>query len=150
VEGLQSAQNIQDLLEGKRPSLAQDVDSIFYQRPPGTYTDRQGKSYTHTVQDFCDRRAHQAMAAVRYYHEIDSGISEEDARDMIPAGYRQNWVMSCNVRSLMHLLDLRAKSDAQLECQQLCELIWPHFEAWVPAIADWYKKNRWGKARLSP
>jgi thymidylate synthase (FAD) len=69
---------------------------------------------------------------------------------MLPFDYRQHWVMSFNLRSLMHLLDLRAKADAQLECQWLCELIWPHFEAWVPEIADWYRKNRWAKARLAP
>jgi len=50
----------------------------------------------------------------------------------------------------MHLLDLRWKADAQLECQQLCELIWPHFAAWVPNVAQWYEENRKGKARLSP
>ena len=72
------------------------------------------------------------------------------ARSLIAFDVRQHWVMSANVRSLMHLMDLRAKDDAQLECQQLCDLIFPHFEAWVPAIAAWYKKNRWGKARLSP
>jgi thymidylate synthase (FAD) len=50
----------------------------------------------------------------------------------------------------MHFLDLRSKKDAQLEIRQLCDGIWPHFENWVPEIAEWYRENRWGKARLSP
>ena len=50
----------------------------------------------------------------------------------------------------MHLLDLRWKLDAQLEAQQLCELIWKSFHEWVPAIADWYETNRAKKARLAP
>ena len=58
--------------------------------------------------------------------------------------------MSANVRSLMHLLDLRWKLDAQLEAQQLCELIWHSFDAWVPAVAGWYEANRAKKAKLAP
>jgi thymidylate synthase (FAD) len=50
----------------------------------------------------------------------------------------------------MHLLDLRWKADAQLEAQKMCEAIWPHFAAWVPAIAAWYEENRLKKARLAP
>ena len=51
---------------------------------------------------------------------------------------------------LMHLLDLRWKKDAQLEAQKLCELLYCHFEAWMPAVAQWYQENRAKKARLSP
>ena len=39
---------------------------------------------------------------------------------------------------------------AQLEIQQLCDLICPHVEEWVPNIAKWYKQTRLGKARLAP
>lgn len=52
--------------------------------------------------------------------------------------------------SLMHLLDLRWKKDAQLEAQKLCELLYLHFETWMPALAHWYLENRAKKARLSP
>jgi thymidylate synthase (FAD) len=69
---------------------------------------------------------------------------------MIPYAIRQHWVASFNLRSLMHFLDLRAKKDAQLEIQWLCDLIWPHFTAWTPQIAGWYETNRLHKARLSP
>jgi len=50
----------------------------------------------------------------------------------------------------MHFLDLRSKKDAQLEIQILCQLMWVHFQEWVPQIAEWYQKNRLGKAKLSP
>lgn len=126
------------------------AEEVFYLRPVGFYTDRQGKRYEYTEPQ---RRADLNRcvdACIHYRDKIQQGFSEEHARSMIPFDVRQHFVVSCNVRSLMHLLDLRAKSDAQLECQQLCELIWPHFENWVPSIAAWYKQNRWGKARLSP
>ena len=50
----------------------------------------------------------------------------------------------------MHFLDLRAKADAQIEIYQLCNMLMPHFDEWAPAVAQWYTKNRLGKARLAP
>lgn len=89
--------------------------------------------------------------AIAYYRLVEEcGLPYEDARNIIGYGIRQHFVVSFNCRSLMHFLDLRAKEDAQREIQHLCELIWPHFEAWCPHVAAWYRKHRWGKARLSP
>ncbi|NEQ31366.1 MAG: FAD-dependent thymidylate synthase [Leptolyngbya sp. SIO4C5] len=127
-----------------------EVDDVFYLRPVGFYSDRQGKRYEYTAEqrqqdlDWC------LEACRRYQQRIEQGFSEEHARGLIPFDVRQHWVMSANVRSLMHLLDLRWKADAQLEAQKLCEYIWPHFQAWVPAIAQWYEDNRLKKARLAP
>jgi thymidylate synthase (FAD) len=127
-----------------------DIEEVFYLRPLGFYTDRNGKKYEYTLEQRQEDVAWCLEGAKLYAKRIEQGFSEEHARSLIAFDVRQHWVMSANVRSLMHLMDLRAKDDAQLECQQLCELIFPHFEAWVPSIAEWYKKNRWGKARLSP
>lgn len=127
-----------------------DVDEVFYLRPVGSYTDRQGKRYEYTEALRQEDLEWCWLAAYRYKTRINQGFSEEHARGLIPFDVRQHWVMSGNVRSIMHLLDLRWKQDAQLEAQQLCELIWPHFEAWVPAIAEYYSKNRMKKARLAP
>ncbi|MGC1527177.1 MAG: FAD-dependent thymidylate synthase [Phormidesmis sp.] len=134
-----------DVIEGKT-----DVEDVFYLRPVGAYTDRQGKKY-----DYTDELRQQDVAwciegCKRYKTRIDQGFSEEHARGLIPFDVRQHWVLSANARSLMHLLDLRWKADAQLEAQKLCEAIWPQFQAWVPAIAAWYEDNRLKKARLSP
>lgn len=140
-----TGQRITDVVEGKR-----DIEEVFYLRPLGQYTDRQGKHYDYTEElrqqdlEWC------LEACQRYQTRINQGFSEEHARGLIPFDVRQHWVLSANVRSLMHLLDLRWKADAQLEAQHLCELIWNHFEAWVPAIASWYETNRLKKARLAP
>ena len=45
---------------------------------------------------------------------------------------------------------LRAKLDAQEEIRVLCDLMWPHMQAWAPEIAGWYEKSRLHKARLAP
>jgi thymidylate synthase (FAD) len=127
------------------------VEEVFYFRPVGSYTDRQGKKYIYS-QEAREYDLKRALDSAKHYDfQIKSlGMAEEHARSSIHFDVRQHFVMSVNVRSLMHLLDLRAKADAQLECQQLCELILPHFRDWTPAIAKWYEENRWGKARLAP
>lgn len=140
-----TGQRIVDVFEGSR-----DVDEVFYLRPVGEYVDRQGQKYIYSDQHKASDRSLILTNCAHYAHRIHQGFSEEHARGLIPFDVRQHWVMSANVRSLMHILDMRWKADAQLEAQQLCDLIWPHFEAWVPAIAEWYMKNRAHKARLSP
>lgn len=134
-----------ELAEGKR-----DIEDIFYLRPVGNYTDRQGKRYHYSEQQRQQDLAWCREAAHRYKQDIEAGMSEEHARGKLPFDYRQHFVVSFNLRSLMHFLDLRYKKDAQLEIQKLCELMWQHFEGWTPEIAQWYQTNRLGKARLSP
>jgi thymidylate synthase (FAD) len=97
-----------------------------------------------------DDKAYCYDAALRYWNRFGDGMSEEHAREMLPYAIRQHLVMSGNLRSILHFMDLRAKKDAQLEIQNLCEMIWPHVKAWVPEIAEWYEVNRLGKARLAP
>jgi thymidylate synthase (FAD) len=126
------------------------LEDVFYLRPVGFYHDRQGKRYEYSQQQRSRDLAWCLEAAKRYAQLIEEGAAEEHARGIIPFDVRQHWVMSLNARSLMHLLDLRFKSDAQLECQKLCEKIWPHFQEWMPEIARWYEKTRLKKARLSP
>lgn len=141
-----TGQRIVDAAVGMR-----DIEEVFYLRPVGTYSDRQSKKYEYT-QVHRDRHLQKCKTAAMDYAEDVStfGLSEEHARGLIPFDVRQNWVMSANVRSLCHVLDLRWKADAQLEAQQLCELIFPHFKNWCPAIAGYYEKHHMHKARLAP
>jgi thymidylate synthase (FAD) len=134
-----------EVAEGKR-----DVEEVFYLRPLGAYSDRQGKRYEYTEAIRQEDLAWCLEGCKRYQERINQGFSEEHARGLIPFDVRQHWVLSANVRSMLHLLDLRWKLDAQLEAQQLCELMWEPFKEWVPAIATWYEANRLKKAKLSP
>jgi thymidylate synthase (FAD) len=59
-------------------------------------------------------------------------------------------MLTLNARSLMHILDLRWKKDAQPEIQQLSELLFYHFQNWMPEIAQYYYDKRAKKAKLSP
>ncbi len=140
-----TGQRIIDVADGKR-----EVEEVFYLRPTGGYTDRNAHRYGYTSHQRQEDIEWCLAAAERYKTRIKEGLSEEHARSLIPFDVRQHFVMSCNVRSLMHLLDLRWKKDAQLEAQTLCEMLFPKFQKWCPEVAAWYEKNRAKKARLSP
>lgn len=131
-------------------SLREMVEDAFYLRPVGSYSDRAGKHYHYTQEQRLEDIEHCFEAARLYAKRLEEGLSEEHARGLIPFDVRQNWVMTVNVRSLMHILDLRAKDDAQLECHWLADEMWQQLLAWAPEVADWYGKNRLGKAKLSP
>ena len=126
------------------------IEEVFYLRPVGTYSDRQGKRYTYSAAHRREDLRDCSRAAKRYADLLAQGFAEEHARGMIPFDFRQHFVASFTLRALMHFLDLRAKEDAQLEIRQLCDLLWPQFQAWAPQVADWYRRNRWAKARLAP
>ena len=140
-----SGTRVVDVADGKCA-----IEDVFYLRPVGNYTNRQGKNYFYSEEqrqadwDWC------LAACRRYSDRMNDGLSEEHARGLIPFDFRQHFVLSCNARSLMHLLDLRAKADAQLEIQKLCELLMGHFRDWMPEVAAWYEATRLAKARLSP
>ncbi|HEY9643497.1 MAG TPA: FAD-dependent thymidylate synthase, partial [Coleofasciculaceae cyanobacterium] len=143
--GRYTGQRIIEVAEGRR-----DVEEVFYLRPIGTYSDRQSKRYEYGSDHREWHKTKCIRAAQDYHIDIKSGLSEEHARDLIPFGIRQHWVLSLNLRSLMHILLIRGKRDAQLECQQLCELMLPHFQAWCPQVYEWFEKNLWLKGRLAP
>ena len=134
-----------EVAEGKS-----DIETAFYLRPVGEYSDRQGKKYYYSAEQREQDLQWCLEAAKKYKLDLELGMSEEHARGKIPFDYRQHFVVSFNCRSLLHFLDLRFKKNAQLEIQKLCELMWPHVQDWVPNIAEWYEKNRLGKGKLAP
>ncbi len=135
-------------LDSKDPDIIQE---LFYIRPAGDYTDRQGKKYTVTTEQR-EEDIEYCWEAIRRYRNrvVRDGYSEEHARSMIPFDVRQHWVVSCNMRSLIHLLSIRGKTDAQMECQQWAELVLPHFKAWAPEIYGYFEQHQWKKGRLAP
>ena len=126
------------------------LEEVFYLRPVGSYSDRQGNSYAYsTEQRLADLAACDA-AALRYAAQVREGRSEEHARELIPYAIRQHFVVSFSLRAALHFLDLRAKRDAQLEIQQFSELLLPHLIEWAPQVVGWYAERRLHKARLAP
>jgi thymidylate synthase (FAD) len=127
------------------------LDEVFYLRPAGEYRDRSGKRYVYTSGQRTEDLLLCAQAAHHYAERVKKeGFAEEHMRGVLPFDYRQNFVVSFTLRAALHFMDLRAKLDAQEEIRQLCELIAPHLENWVPQIWSWYAGSRLHKARLAP
>ena len=127
-----------------------DLEEVFYLRPVGDYSDRQGKKYPYTAEQRQLDLDHCQQAAERYRDLLRSSFSEEHARGILPFDYRQHFVVSFSLRAFLHFMDLRAKLDAQQEIRELCDLMWPHLQTWAPEFAGWYEKTRLHKARLAP
>jgi thymidylate synthase (FAD) len=125
-------------------------EKVFYVRPPGFYVNRTGKKYDWTQEDYEDELKFIFEGCKRYAVKYEKGMCEEHIRDYLVQAIRQNFVVSFNLRSVLHLLDLRAKLDAQLEIQALCEQIAPHLEKWTPNVWKYYEEKRLHKARLAP
>ena len=143
--GRYTGKRVVQVVEGTR-----DVEEVFYLRPVGTYTDRNGAKYEYSEDKRKIDRIMCIDSAGRYMLSLREGLSEEHARDQLPYCLRQHFVVSFNLRSALHFMDLRAKLDAQLEIRQMCELVWPRIVEWAPEVAAWYEKARMHKARLAP
>jgi len=126
-------------------------EDVYYVRPEGLYLDRKGHKYEWTQEDY-ERQLKFCIAASERYAEAfeKRGMAEEHLRDYLPQNIRQNFVVSFSLRAALHFLDLRAKLDAQVEIQALCEGMVPVIKEWVPEIFSYYEEKRLHKARLSP
>jgi thymidylate synthase (FAD) len=140
-----TGQRVVDVASGRRT-----IEEVFYLRPQGEYRDRQGKRYLYTGSDRDRDLKRCYRMAEAYAQALRDGVAEEHARGMLPMDTRQDFVVSFNLRSAMHFLDLRAKADAQPEIQQLAHLMLDHVRTWAPQVMDWYVSRRLHRGRLAP
>jgi thymidylate synthase (FAD) len=127
-----------------------DVEDVFYVRPAGFYTNRKGKKYEWTEEDRQEDFENFIEGCKRYASRFERGMCEEHIRDSLAQAIRQNFVVSFNLRSILHFFDLRAKLDAQLEIQAVCDAVAPELQRWAPNVWAYYEEKRFRKARLSP
>lgn len=127
-----------------------DVEDVFYVRPAGFYVNRQGKKYEWTEEHRQLKLARIIDECREYADYYQQGFAEEHIRDYLPQAIRQNFVVSFNLRSVLHFLDLRAKLDAQLEIEALCSAFVPELQKWAPNVWSYYEQKRYKRARLSP
>ncbi len=127
-----------------------ELNKLFYIRPIGEYRDRNGDTYYQSEKSQKDQK-NQLFSQVRFYAQnVSNGMPHEMARGFIAFDIRQHFIMSVNTRTVMHLLDMRYKKDAQLECQQWAQLLFDEFKKWNPILANWYEQKRLGRGRLAP
>lgn len=125
-------------------------EQVFYVPQPGVYHVRDGmleikEEDTKAMRDAVHSSAI-AYAQLAKKHDIPA----DRARYVLPYAVRQHFVMTVNARSLMHLLDLRHKPDAELESQTLAKLLMEAFTDWMPEVAQWYANRRLNKGKLAP
>lgn len=139
------SQHIIDVATGDK-----QVEEVFFLRQPGTYTDRHGAKYELTQIKYDYFKTIIKDICLEYNECLACGMSEEHARELIPMSIRQNFVLSLNPRSLLHVLDLRFPKDAQEEIRHFSELLFLRFAEWMPEVAQWYSEKRLGKNKLAP
>jgi thymidylate synthase (FAD) len=76
-----------------------------------------------------------------YRRLIDAGVPKEDARMVLPLGTMVNLTFTMNARSLMHLLDMRLKPDAQWEVRDLSEEVLSECKEWMPHTFERYEQQ---------
>ena len=59
-----------------------------------------------------------------YLDAIQEGIKPEDARYLLPEATKTNLVMTCNVRELFHIFDMRLDRSAQWEIRDLVKAMY--------------------------
>jgi thymidylate synthase (FAD) len=125
-------------------------EDVFYVRPPGFYVNRTGKKYDWTQNDYDNEMKAIIEGCKRYAEKYEKGMCEEHIRDYLPQAIRQNFVVSFNLRSVLHFMDLRSKMDAQLEIQAMCEQLTSPLSMWAPNVWKYYEEKRLHRAKLSP
>lgn len=127
------------------------LEQAYYLRPVGKYHSRDGKTYGYTEEEREDDVIECIKTCHDYNNELSKGQAEEHARRKLRWDIvRQNFIFSGNARSLMHIMDLRSKKDAQLEIQALAWAFYYFFRQWMPEVAKYYEGTRLQKAQLAP
>ena len=131
------------------PKNGLDIHDLVYLRPVGVYSDRDTSVYDFTP-EWRNRHISRAMGAVCCYGaDLDQGMSPEHARDILPYGVRQNFVVTGNLRAWFHFLSLRDKKDSQLEIQALAVLVGSHLKIWAPEVYEFWE-SKGSKLKLAP
>jgi thymidylate synthase (FAD) len=132
---------------------SEDIFKVWFTKLPGIYKDRHGVSYEVTKDDFKESQSIQLMLSKLYAERISKGYSEEAAReDFCVYGIRQNFIVSMNLRTLMHVLEMRSTLDVQLEAQCWSDLTirLARRIGFAQEIMDYWEGKRRGKQQISP
>ena len=123
-----------DQLHGRRAEVSDDVDQ-------SKIGDSRTSAYKEAIEN----------SSEYYDHLIDLGVAPENARAVLPLATKVNMTFTMNLRSLLHVADMRAAGDAQWEIRQLTEALLDEAEKHAPITMKTYQrdlKNR--KNRIAP
>lgn len=111
--------------------------------------DEDGEPDTESMEDAYTLYHKAIENCVSAYHSLlDQGVPAEDARYALPLGTQVNVTMSGNARTMLHVLNLRQRGNAQWEIRNLSEQIVSELEEWIPYTAEWWEEK--GPVQISP
>ena len=126
-----------------------DVEDVFYIRPAGTYKSRDGE-YVWDERRVQDARYRMKVSCGDYADDLDAGIPPEHSRHYLATCLLQNCIATGNLRSWLHVLEVRNKANAQMEIQAISDLIHLELLRWAPDVVSWWGTNRASKGLLAP
>lgn len=125
--------------------LQESLERAVYLRPPGLYPGLEGGQYHYSKANRDADLADAMYLLWRYYQKTSlQKMAAEQARGVVPFDVRQHFVFTGSLRSWLHLMAIRGKADAQLECRMLCALAEPLLAEWVPEIWSWFENHHKG------
>lgn len=86
----------------------------------------------------------------QYKKLVESGVDEEDARKVLPIGTKVNMTFSANLRSLMHIFDLRISGAAQPDTRGFTQQVMEETRDWAPITISEYEEHVKGRSLNSP
>lgn len=90
--------------------------------------------------DFDDRKGEfneSIEESIKTYRKlVDNGVPKEDARFVLPLSTAVDMTMTVNLRTLLHIANLRAKADAQSEIRDLTEMLLDEAEDVAPITME--------------
>ncbi len=121
------------------------IEDCVYLRPVGIYN-----NYFYS-EDERNQDLEIIKTQFKLYHQkLDTGMSKEQARGILPYDLRQHFVMSGNLRAFWHLLDIRLKTNSQYETTETVKLIIEPLRGIIPQTMKWYLDNRGERGLLAP
>lgn len=89
-------------------------------------------------------------AVQRYEAAIKKGIPKEDARFLLPLATPVNMTFSGNLRSLLHVIDIRHSGAAQWGAQEFAEQVIEELREWAPIVVEEYTEHAMNSSLQSP
>lgn len=83
-----------------------------------------------------------------YEAMLELGVPAEDARYALPLATQVNVTMSGNARTMLHVLNLRQRGNAQWEIRNLSESVVAELREWIPYTCEWWDEK--GPVQISP
>lgn len=80
-------------------------------------------------------------AMEEYRWQLERGVAPEVARNVLPLGTYSEMIWSCNARSLMNFIHLRAAPEAQQEIRRYAEALEEIFAEWMPCTYKSFIQN---------